>query len=116
MVVVALIITIPMGVKAIVIGHVITSFLAYFVNAYMPGKLFGYGAISQIKDTFRIIIATGAMALTVFLLTSLTDLHWLKLIIGGVSGAASYILASYLLRIKELNEVRELSVKLINRK
>jgi O-antigen/teichoic acid export membrane protein len=36
--VVALIITIPLGVKSMIIGHVITSALSY--NSYLPGKFF----------------------------------------------------------------------------
>ena len=64
--VLTLIITIPLGVKAMVIGHVVMAILAFFINAYMPGKLFGYGALSQLKDMIPIFISTVIMALTVF--------------------------------------------------
>jgi hypothetical protein len=33
-----------------IIGHVITSVLSVLINAYLPGKFFGYGAIKQLKD------------------------------------------------------------------
>ncbi|WP_235942686.1 oligosaccharide flippase family protein, partial [Salinimicrobium oceani] len=32
--IISLIITVPIGVEAIVIGHVVTSFLSFFINAY----------------------------------------------------------------------------------
>ena len=50
-------VTIPLGVEAITIGSFFISFTCFFINAYLPGRLFGYGAWEQIKD-WRYIFLT----------------------------------------------------------
>lgn len=108
----ALIITIPLGVKAMIIGHVVTSGISFFINAYLPGKLFGYGAIRQIKDFASIIIATVIMASAVYLYISNIENLYLKLIGGSFLGVTIYLISSYLLKIKEINELKVLMMKI----
>jgi len=106
-----LVITIPLGVKAMVIGHVVTSAIAFFINAYMPGKLFGYGAFAQLKDMVPVFIASAAMALFVYIFEYFIDNLYLKLIVGGIVGLSTYLIMSYLLKIEELKEFTELIIK-----
>ena len=49
--------TIPIGVKAIVIGSFVNSFICFFVNAYLPGRIFGYGGLHQLFDWRYIILS-----------------------------------------------------------
>ena len=112
LVVLALVITIPLGVKAMVIGHVVTSFIAFFINAYLPGKYFGYGAFSQLKDMVPIFIATALTALIVFLVTHITEILLLKLIMGGFAGIISYLMFCYVMKIEEISEVKALIVRI----
>ena len=105
LIIVALIITIPISVKAMVIGQVITTFISFFVNAYMPGKLYGYGAFSQIKDIWRIILVTLIMACFVHLGTLISDILFLKLILGGISGLIVYLLFAHFFKMEELKEI-----------
>lgn len=111
-IVIALLITIPLGVKAMVIGHVVTSSIAFFINAYLPGKYFGYGARAQIKDMIPVFIATAIMTIFVFISIYFIEIQLLKLIIGIIIGILSYLIASYLLKIEELNEVKSLILKI----
>ncbi len=111
LIIIALLITIPLGVKAIVIGHVVTSLIAFFFNAYMPGKLFGYGALEQIKGMFPVFISTTLMATGVLVSTYFVDILLIKLIIGSITGLIIYIGVSYLLKSKELNELKSLLLK-----
>jgi teichuronic acid exporter len=114
--VLALVITIPIGVKAIVIGHVVTSFIAFFINAYLPGKMFGYGALKQLKDMTPVFIATGIMAALVITVNSVIDELWIKLTAGGLLGLLSYIFVCNLFKSEELKEIRTLLLKLLSRK
>jgi O-antigen/teichoic acid export membrane protein len=116
LVILALFITIPLGVKAVVIGHVATSFISFFINAYMPGKLFGYGAFKQLKDMVPIFIATGIMALLVFFSIFFIESNLLKLIVGLVVALSTYLLATKMLRVKEFAEFKELISKVLTRK
>ncbi|MEH8173031.1 lipopolysaccharide biosynthesis protein [Aeromonas veronii] len=57
----ALFIAIPYGIEGIAWGMVVTSLISFFINAYYPGKLFGFGAMSQLNGNIKIIIATALM-------------------------------------------------------
>ncbi len=113
LIVLALIITIPLGVKAMVIGHVVTSGISFFINAYLPGRLFGYGPISQLKDMIPVFISTAVMALVVFTLTSLLENPLLKLVVGGGGGFGIFFLISYMQKIKELKELNIFIKKIV---
>lgn len=110
-----LVITLPLGLKAIVVGHIVTSAISFFINAYMPGKLFGYGAIKQLVDMFPIMIASTVMALVVFVTLTVFDSSLIQLLLGSIIGVVTYLLASYLLKVSELQEVRIIGLKLIKR-
>lgn len=113
--IIALVITIPLGVKAMVIGHVVTSCIAFFFNAYMPGKLFGYGAISQLKDMMPVFFSTIIMALAVYLVVFLLDNLYIKLIAGVLVAVITYLLTSYILKVNELKEFKVLWLKISER-
>jgi O-antigen/teichoic acid export membrane protein len=101
----SLVITIPLGLTAVVIGHFATSFICFFINAYYPGKLFGFGAVRQIKEMWRVICATLVMSTVVFIVMIILPSDFLKLLIGVPLGVGIYLLLAYLLRIKEIKEV-----------
>ncbi|ULB33639.1 MULTISPECIES: lipopolysaccharide biosynthesis protein [Proteiniphilum] len=111
-VIAALLITIPMGVKAIVIGSVVTSALSFIINTYMPGKLFGYGTLKQVKEMIPVIIATCVMALSVYLAMNIFPSHWLKIVTGLITALATYLPVSYLLKIEELQELKRVIRKI----
>lgn len=100
----ALIITIPLGVKAIIIGHVITSALSFIINAYLPGKFYGYGPMKQLKDMIPVFAASIGMAVPVFAICFFIDNLILQLFLGGIAGAATYLSLCWLLKLEELKE------------
>lgn len=103
--IVTMIITIPMGVKAMVIGHVVTSFLSFFINAYMPGKLFGFGAFRQLKEIRYIMLNALIMGIIVFISISFFDSLWFKMLIGSFTGILTYLILSYKQKSAELDEL-----------
>jgi hypothetical protein len=107
-----LVITLPLGVKAMVIGHVIVSFIAFFINAYMPGKLFGYGGLQQLRDMLPIIIATICMALFVWISIVFVELPVLKIVVGFTIAVCSYLAIAKILKLPEFYELMELISKL----
>lgn len=110
--IVAMVITIPLGVKAMIIGHVVTTTFFFFVNAYLPGKLFGYGPIKQLKEMLPMFMATIAMAISVLFTLYLIDSLILQLIIGGLIGVSCYLFCCWLFKLEELSEVWELVLKM----
>jgi O-antigen/teichoic acid export membrane protein len=113
--VIAMIITIPMGVKAMIIGHVVTSAVAFFFNAYLPGKYYGYGGLAQLKDMLPVFVATIGMSVVVFLFTVFFDSLILQLVGGSVLALISYLFFCWLLKLKELSEVQKVILDLIKR-
>jgi O-antigen/teichoic acid export membrane protein len=104
-VVLTLIISIPLGIKAMTVGFVITSFIAFLINSYYPGKFFKYGAVKQIKDVLLIIYATVVMSVFIYASTLLLSSDLLKLIICTLLGISSFLFTAYFLRIDEINEL-----------
>ncbi|SHG35761.1 Membrane protein involved in the export of O-antigen and teichoic acid [Flavobacterium fluvii] len=107
----AMVITIPLGLEAIIIGHVVTSALSFFINAYFPGKLFGYGPIKQLKDMLPFFVATIGMAILVFVMTRFVDNLVLQLFFGSLLGSITYLFICWLLKLDELKEIGELFFK-----
>ncbi|MNQ22913.1 Teichuronic acid biosynthesis protein TuaB [compost metagenome] len=105
--VIAMIITIPLGVKAMIIGHVVTSGIAFFFNAYLPGKYYGYGGLAQLRDMLPIFLSTFLMAIFVYFIILLIDDLLLQLLLGAFSGFFGYIIACYFLKVNELKVLRE---------
>lgn len=113
--IITMIITIPLGVDAVVIGGVITSLLCFFINAWLPGKLYGYGPLAQIKDIFPMIMITTLTALSTYNLINLINSNLLQIIIGSIISIITYYILSYVIRIEELKEVNNILNIIFNR-
>jgi teichuronic acid exporter len=111
----AMLITIPLGVKAMIIGHVVGSALAFLINAYLPGKFYGYGPIQQLKDMLPFLVATIGMSISVFAMTNFIDNLVLQLFLGTLLGLVSYLFICWLLKLDEITEVWSLFLKLKKR-
>lgn len=109
--VLAMVITIPLGVKAMIIGHVITSALSFLINAYLPGKLYGYGPIHQLKDMLPVFVATAGMAILVVVGTCFIDNLVLQLFFGSLLGLTTYLFICWMFKLEELTEVWQLLLK-----
>lgn len=107
-VVIPMIIAAFISVKAMVVSQVIASFLSFFINAYLPGKLYNYGPRQQLKDIGRIFISTCGMGLISILVFQITDNQMLRLLLVLPSALLSYMLFSYILNVDEIRELAQL--------
>lgn len=94
MILAALFIAIPYGIQGVACGMAMTSLISFFINAYYPGKLFGFGAASQLKVGIKVIVATGLMYGSVIFLSSdsIMEMIFLKCFIGVIVYTASLLL------------------------
>ncbi len=103
----ALFLALPYGIEVIAWSMTFTSAIAFFINAYYPYKLFGFGPVKQIKVAFNYIIASGIM----FFIIKIVDFDptYLNLTFSIVLGALIYISCLFLMKdeffIKILNEI-----------
>lgn len=109
--IVAMVITIPLGVKAMIIGQVITSAISFIINAYLPGKFYGYGPIHQLKDMLPFFVAVIGMAISIVTMTYFIDNLVLQLFFGAILGVIVYLFICWLLKVDELTEVMKLLLK-----
>ena len=86
LILVVLAITIPISVEAITIGSFCISFICFFINAYLPGRIFGYGAIKMIHDWRYIFLSIAIMLLVVYAFLHMISNVWLQLFGGGIIG------------------------------
>lgn len=106
LVLIVLAITIPISIKAIVIGNFFNSFVCFFINAYYPGKFFGYGAWEQIKDWKYIFISLLIMAIVVLLFNELFENNWIQFIGGGLIGFFTYIICCFKFNLINLSDIK----------
>jgi O-antigen/teichoic acid export membrane protein len=57
------------GIEAIIIGRIVFSLVAYFLNTYYTGTILGYGIRAQARDLLPYLGAAAAMGASVFALT-----------------------------------------------
>lgn len=93
----ALIISVPYGIEAVAWSMVATSAIAFFINAYFPGKLFGFGGWSQLKATIKYIIAAVIMYVVVKWL-QIEALLWIVLVAKIFLGLLFYPLLLVIMR------------------
>jgi len=85
----ALFIALPYGIEGLAWAMVCTSFISFFINAYFPGKLFGFGGIAQLKVAYKYIIAATVMYFAVSQI-SISDSLWLTLVAKVTLGGLIY--------------------------
>jgi O-antigen/teichoic acid export membrane protein len=115
-IILAMAITLPMGVRAMVIGSFIVTVLSYFINAYPSGRLFGYGAVKQLKDCFKIILSTLIMASLSYFVMQFFSTPLIQLMIAISIASITYLVSTYLLKVKELEELTYALRKILRKK
>lgn len=97
MTIAALLISVPYGIVSVAWAMLVTSAIAFFINAYFPGKLFGFGGWSQLKVAAKYIIAAAIMYVAVSQL-ELEVVLWLGLIVKISLGILLYPLLLVIMR------------------
>jgi O-antigen/teichoic acid export membrane protein len=106
-----LIITIPFGLKMMMLGQAFTSFACLFLNTYYTGKYFDYGIVKQIKDIFIfLLLAIALCGITLFTIQSF-DSNWLQVTAGTLLYVGSYYVVSRLFKVNELDEILAVLLK-----
>lgn len=99
-------ITIPLGITALCVGMVVSSFIALFINTFYTGKLMDIGYLKQMRDLLPVLINSLLMGGVVFISIQFITNDVLKLIVGGIIGVLFYILSSYIFTRAELAELK----------
>lgn len=95
-----LFVAIPFGIVAVAISQLIFTITSFFINTYYPGKLFGFGAIVQLKKIYPIAIASLIMYLSITFI-KLGSLE-VQMITKIVVGCVVYIVLCWAFKVSAL--------------
>ena len=103
LIVIFMCITLPIGIKAVVIGGFISSFICYIIDGFLIGKLFNFGAFNQLFSSWKAILSTIIMSIVLLLLNYIIlNETFFKLLILIGAGILSYIICLLFLQEVEI--------------
>lgn len=109
MITIVLVVSIPLGIKAIILGQIITSYLALIINTYYTKQIINYGFLRQMKDLSVILCLSFVMGSIVFISISYIDTtEILKLVMGFGIGLIFYCGTVWLFNIGDIKELTQL--------
>lgn len=111
-IIITMVITFPISLKAVVIGKVVTCFIYFYINAFMPGKLYGFGAFKQLACSWKYILSTFIMGLGVALINYFISSNLICLFVGVIAGVAIYI---FMLVVLKDEECINMGLKILNK-
>lgn len=88
---VVLIVSIPFGIKAMIIGQIITSIIGLVINTYYTNLIISYNLIQQLSDIFGVLIVSLLMGTLIYFTIGYFDHNVLKLLVGLTEGIIFYI-------------------------
>lgn len=94
----ALFLALPYGIKGLAWASVCTSFIAFFINAWLPGRMFGFGGLSQLRMARPYILASAFMFVVVYFVPFSTGF-------AGMAGKITTGALIYVLTITILGDV-----------
>ena len=97
-----LFVALPFGIRAICIGGIVSSFLAWILNTYYTGKLIRVGFWKQVMDVLPVMGYTAVMGACVYLVRINTESDVAGLLWGTLAGIVSYVTVAFICKAKEL--------------
>ncbi len=99
---IVLIISVPLGIEAMIIGQIATSYIALIINTYYTKRIISYGFLQQMSDLLKVLFLSFAMGGIIYYTISFIQVDILKLIIGIVEGVVFYIGIAWFFNIGEI--------------
>jgi len=111
-----IIIGILFGIKIMIVGMIVNSVIAYYLNSYWSGKLIGYTVREQIADiSLPFFLATGMGILTFLAGIFIKSGHLVVLISQVAIGGLIILIFSELIKLKPYIEIKSIVLKSIRR-
>lgn len=101
-----LVITLPQGLIIFCIGRIISSMVSLVINTYYTGKLINVGYFKQMGDLLPIFTLSMVMFGVILMFNHFIDNMYLQILVGGILGGAVYLGGAFLLKFKELDDVK----------
>ena len=102
LVTIVLVISVPFGIKAIIVGQIFTSYVALLINTYYTKRLIDYGFLEQMSDLYKVLFLSFAMGIIIYFIISFVHLDIFKLIIGFFAGVLFYVSIAWMFNVGEI--------------
>ena len=111
-----IIIGILYGIKIMILGMLINTIIAYYLNSYWSGKLIGYSSFEQIKDIFPSFLLAFTVAVIVYIVGNVIYLSniWI-LITQIITGAVLTIILAEIFRLSSYIYIKEIVINKIGK-
>lgn len=101
------------GIKFLLLGSVLTSFVSFFINSHYSGRLIHYSTWMQIKDIFPTFTISLCVAITMFAVSFLSWNNWAILSAQIVIGLTMGYLLYENSKISEYKEIKNIIILFI---
>ena len=106
-------ITYRFGITAIILGQMATVLISHFISTYFVWKLIAYSLWQQLKDIIVYLALSVAMYFIVLLILPLILNSIISLIVVIIVGFSFYFGAAWLLKLSEIQEIKNILKKII---
>jgi hypothetical protein len=115
LVVPVIVVGVALGIKAMIIGMIVNSIVAYYINAFYSGKLIGYSIKQQFKDIFPSFALSLTVGILVFASGTILNLSPIfKLIVQIMLGIGLTVLFSEIIKLSEFIEIKKMLNELVS--
>jgi len=97
-----LVISIPFGLKWMIIGQIIIAYLVLTINTYYTKRIIGYGFFQQMEDLLKVLLLSFSMGTLIYFTIPLIQGNMLKLIVGILEGVVFYTPIAWFFNIGEI--------------
>ena len=104
-IILTMLITFPISLKAIAIGKAITAFLWFYINGFLIGRFYNFGAFKQLLCSWKYIVSALIMGIIVTLIDKFVISNILSLILGLLGGMLSYVIFLTILKDNEFKSI-----------
>lgn len=92
-----MVITFPISLEAVVIGKFAASFIYFYINGFIPGRMFNFGSLQQLHSSWKYILSTFIMMCIIIIIKKIIDSVFLCLLFATIGGIIIYFLVLYIL-------------------
>lgn len=100
-----LIISLPLGIKALLIGQIIVSSVTLLLNTFYTQIFIEYSSISQFKDITIVLFFNVLMGFIVFYTISLLENNLIKVIAGSSAGILFYVSVTWIFNVSNIRTI-----------
>ena len=103
---IVLVISIPIGIKVMLMGSVFTSIFALVINTYYTKRIIDYGFWQQMRDLLPVLGLSLLMGGVIFVLIQLITPLWLQLLVGFIVGVSLYVGIAWSFNVGGIREAK----------